>query len=103
MTCPHRADYAGHVYHIYAIRVQERDYVMRLLGHAGIGCGVHYPVPVHLQEAYRSLGYARGAFPVAERCASEFVSLAMFPALTSAQLDCVVLGVKNAVTTGVMA
>jgi dTDP-4-amino-4,6-dideoxygalactose transaminase len=89
-----------HVYHIYAIRVQERDEVMRFLGKKGVGSGVHYPVPIHLQEAYRSLGYGPGAFPVAERCANEFVSLPMFPELTPAQLDVVAQNVKEAVAVG---
>ncbi len=62
VTPAHAAD-VRHVYHVYAIRVQERDEIMRLLGEKGIGCGVHYPIPVHLQEAYRSLGYAQGDFP----------------------------------------
>jgi dTDP-4-amino-4,6-dideoxygalactose transaminase len=89
-----------HVYHVYAIRVQERDEVMKLLGESGIGCGVHYPVPVHLQEAYRDLGYKRGAFPVSEKCAAEFVSLPMFPELNSAQMDAVIQSVKGAVNVG---
>ena len=92
-----------HVYHIYAIRVQDRDEVMRLLAEKGIGSGVHYPVPIHLQEAYRSLGYEPGSFPIAERCAAEFVSLPMFPELTPAQLELVVQGVKEAVAAGVVA
>jgi len=91
------------VYHIYAIRVQNRDEVMRSLADKGIGSGVHYPVPIHLQEAYRSLGHGSGSFPIAEECAAEFVSLPMFPELTSAQLDYVVQGVKEAVNTGVVA
>lgn len=100
---PVQAVCVRHVYHIYAIRVQDRDEVMRSLAQKGIGCGVHYPVPVHLQEAYRSLGYEPGAFPVAERCAAEFVSLPMFPELTPAQLAMVVQGVKEALSTGVAA
>ena len=91
------------VYHIYAIRVQHRDEVMRLLADKGVGCGVHYPVPIHLQEAYRSLGYERGAFPIAERCAAEFVSLPMFPELTPLQVKIVSQGVKEAVSGGVEA
>ena len=101
VTPAHAAD-VRHVYHVYAIRVQERDEIMRLLGEKGIGCGVHYPIPVHLQEAYRSLGYARGDFPIAERCAAEFISLPMFPELTSAQLEIVVQGVKEAVSVAVI-
>jgi dTDP-4-amino-4,6-dideoxygalactose transaminase len=91
------------VYHIYAIRVQNRDEVMEALGHEGIGSGVHYPIPIHRQEAYRSLGYGPGSFPVAEKCAAEFVSLPMFPELTSEQLDYVAQGVTQAVNSGVVA
>jgi dTDP-4-amino-4,6-dideoxygalactose transaminase len=78
-----------HVYHVYAIRIQERDEMIRILDEKGIGSGVHYPVPIHLQEAYRSLGYERGAFPIAERCATELISLPMYPELTSAQVELV--------------
>jgi len=73
VTTPARAEGVRHVYHIYAIRVQEKEEVIRLLGEKGIGCGIHYPVPIHLQEAYRSLGYQGGTFPIAERSAKEFV------------------------------
>src|SRR5687768_10001159 len=76
-----------HVYHIYAIRVQSRDAMLQALASRGVSCGIHYPVPVHLQEAYGSLGYARGSFPIAERCADEFLSLPMFPELTPEQID----------------
>ena len=78
---PLEAGYARHVYHVYAIRVQDRDEVMRQLERKGIGCGVHYPIPVHLQQAYVSLGHQRGAFPVSEQIANEFLSLPMFPSL----------------------
>jgi dTDP-4-amino-4,6-dideoxygalactose transaminase len=97
VVTPAQAAGVRHVYHIYAIRVQERDQVIELLGEKGIGCGVHYPVPIHLQEAYRDLGYERGAFPIAERSAKEFVSLPMFPELTSAQVERVVQCVKEIV------
>jgi dTDP-4-amino-4,6-dideoxygalactose transaminase len=103
VVTPFRSASVLHVYHIYSLRVQDRDEFMRVLGDKGIGSGVHYPVPIHLQEAYSSLGYQRGAFPIAERCANEFVSLPMFPELTSAQLKIVVRGVKEAVLVGVVA
>lgn len=103
VVTPNQAAYARHVYHIYAIRVQERNEVIELLAEKGIGCGVHYPIPIHLQEAYRSLGCERGAFPIAERCADELISLPMFPELTLAQLEIVVQGVKEAVATGTIA
>jgi len=97
------ASYAQHVYHVYAIRVQERDaFLLSMAGH-GIGCGIHYPVPIHQQPAYRNLGYQHGAFPVSERCAKEFVSLPMFPELTADQLEMVVQAVKESVSTGVLA
>jgi dTDP-4-amino-4,6-dideoxygalactose transaminase len=102
VVVPVQAAEVRHVYHVYAIRVQERDEIIRLLGQKGIGSGVHYPVPVHLQEAYRSLGYSRGDFPIAERCAGEFISLPMFPELTTAQLEIVVQGVKEAVSVAVI-
>ena len=86
-----------HVHHVYAIRVQRRDWVLQTLGTRGVSCGIHYPVPVHLQEAYSSLGYARGSFPVAERCADEFLSLPMFPELTREQIDYVGREVATAV------
>lgn len=93
---PSEAAYARHVYHIYAIRVQRRDALMRALASKGIDCGVHYPVPVHLQEAYRHLGHRRGDFPVTERCADEFISLPMFPELISEQVDAVVSALESA-------
>ena len=65
----------------------------------GIACGIHYPVPVHLQEAYQNLGYEEGAFPIAEQAAKEFVSLPMFPELTPAQVEMVAEGVKEALAT----
>jgi dTDP-4-amino-4,6-dideoxygalactose transaminase len=69
----------------------------------GIGCGVHYPVPVHLQQAYASLGHERGAFPVSEQIAQEFLSLPMFPELAEAQIDYVIETVAEIVNSGVMA
>ena len=96
---PRVAAYAQHVYHIYAIRVRQRAKVMRHLADKGIGYGIHYPVPIHLQEAYRSLGYGEGAFPKAERAAADLLSLPMFPELTPEQLEFVVQSVIEAVET----
>jgi dTDP-4-amino-4,6-dideoxygalactose transaminase len=98
---PMEASYARHVYHIYAIRVNNRDETIKCLADQGISTGIHYPVPVHLQEAYRSLGYERGQFPVAENCATEFLSLPMYPELTHSQVEQVIEGVKEAVAGGV--
>jgi dTDP-4-amino-4,6-dideoxygalactose transaminase len=71
-----------HVWHLYVVRVSDRDDLRRRLAENGVDTGIHYPVPVHLQPAYRHLGYAVGDFPVAERCAREVLSLPMFPELT---------------------
>jgi dTDP-4-amino-4,6-dideoxygalactose transaminase len=100
VATPFEANYARHVYHVYAIRVQERDNVWRSLEEKGIGCAVHYPVPIHLQEACRKLGYTWGAFPVAENLAEEFLSLPMFPELTEDQIEYVVRCVSETVGVG---
>ena len=70
-----------HVWHVYAIRVRERDAVQAALAAAGIATAVHYPLPIHLQPAHRDLGHARGDFPVTERLADELLSLPMYPEL----------------------
>jgi dTDP-4-amino-4,6-dideoxygalactose transaminase len=73
-----------HVYHVYAVRVSDRDLVQRELHASGVGTGIHYPIPVHLQPAWRDLGYERGDFPVSERAADQVLSLPMYPELTAA-------------------
>lgn len=94
---PVEAAYARHVYHLYAIRVANRDEVLAKLARRGITCGIHYPIPVHLQDAYRSLGKRRGSFPIAERCADEFLSLPMFAELTPEQVEYVVTSLREIV------
>jgi dTDP-4-amino-4,6-dideoxygalactose transaminase len=99
---PFEAKYARHVYHVYAIRVQERDALLRHLQEKGVGCAVHYPVPIHLQRACRNLGYKEGAFPIAENLAEEFLSLPMFPELTEEQVEHVARSVSEAVGVEVL-
>ena len=70
--------YSRHVYHVYAIRVADRDQVQEALHSAGVGTGIHYPVPVHLQKAYADLGYGTGDLPVTEAVAREFLSLPIY-------------------------
>lgn len=96
---PMIAPYAKHVFHIYALQVEARDETMRTLEEKGIGCGVHYPVPIHLQEAYASLGHETGAFPVSEATSAGFISLPMFPELTPEQVEYVIQSVKESVST----
>jgi dTDP-4-amino-4,6-dideoxygalactose transaminase len=76
-----------HVYHVYAVRLRNRDTVQQRLARAGIATGIHYPVPVHLQPAYADLGYGPGDFPDAERFAAETLSLPMFPELADEQIE----------------
>jgi len=74
-----------HIYHCYVIRTPRRDELVEHLKEQGIGVVIHYPIPLHLQPAYRDLPYERGDFPVSEACADEVVSLPMFPELTEEQ------------------
>ena len=92
---PIEADYAKHVYHIYAIRYKKREELINALLRKNVFCGIHYPIPLHLQKAYKSLGYSEGNFPIAERCCEEIVSLPMFSELTQEQIEHVVKEIKN--------
>lgn len=92
---PRQMPYAKHVYHIYAVRVKNRDELARRLAEKNIGCLIHYPLPVHLQDAYSYCGLPKGSFPVAEKCAEQFLSLPMYPELTKEQIETVVDEIKN--------
>jgi dTDP-4-amino-4,6-dideoxygalactose transaminase len=87
---PFEPEWAKAVYHLYVVRARDREGLMRHLAEAGIGTGIHYPVPLHLQKAYEGLGYGAGDFPVAERVAGEIVSLPMFPGLNRASQEKVI-------------
>jgi dTDP-4-amino-4,6-dideoxygalactose transaminase len=101
LVLPHEAGHARHVYHLYVVRVHEgRSELMQHLVGKGIGCLIHYPVPIHFQEAYKSLGLCSGSFPVAERHAAEILSLPMFPGLNSSDVAMVAAEVKKFVGTG---
>jgi dTDP-4-amino-4,6-dideoxygalactose transaminase len=73
------------IYHLFVIRVRDREGLRRHLSEANIGTGIHYPIPLHLQSAYSILGYAKGDLPVAERLAEELLSLPMYPGLEDGQ------------------
>jgi dTDP-4-amino-4,6-dideoxygalactose transaminase len=79
---PIEASWTKGVYHLYVVRVQDREALQAALAEAGIGTGIHYPIPLHLQKAYASMSYKAGDFPVTERVATEIVSLPMFPQMT---------------------
>jgi dTDP-4-amino-4,6-dideoxygalactose transaminase len=85
-----------HVYHVYAIELARRDEMQKALQAAGIGTGIHYPVPVHLQKAYEDLGYGPGNFPVTEALADRFLSLPIYAELRREQVAEVVLRLEQA-------
>ncbi|MGA2357384.1 MAG: DegT/DnrJ/EryC1/StrS family aminotransferase [Terriglobales bacterium] len=82
---PYEPSWSHAVYHLYVVRTEDREGMMAHLGKAGIGTGIHYPIPLHRQRAYESLGYKVGDFPVTEKVASQIVSLPMFPNLSAEQ------------------
>jgi dTDP-4-amino-4,6-dideoxygalactose transaminase len=83
---PRVAEYSEHVYHIYAVRVKNRDDLAELLRAKGIGAMVNYPIPLHRQPAYKGLGYRKGDFPVAEKVCREIISLPMHPLLAKEEI-----------------
>jgi dTDP-4-amino-4,6-dideoxygalactose transaminase len=85
VQAPFEPSWSRAVYHLYVVRTADREGLMAYLKDAGIGTGIHYPIPLHLQTAYRSLAYAVGEFPVTETVAAQIVSLPMFPQLTTEQ------------------
>jgi len=82
VTVPHVPAWSRPVYHLYVIRTRDRDAMQQHLTDAGIGTGIHYPIPLHLQPAYAGFGWHRGDFPASEEIAAEILSLPMFPDLT---------------------
>jgi dTDP-4-amino-4,6-dideoxygalactose transaminase len=87
METPVEMSYSRHVYHLYAIRADRRDALYEALQETGIQVGIHYPVPVHLQEAYADLGYGPGDFPEAERVAGRILSLPVYPELSETAVN----------------
>lgn len=99
---PIQPDGREHVYHLYVVQVDHRDRVRAALDERGVGTGVHYPLPVHRQEAYRSLGLSEGALPVTEATAPRLLSLPMFPEMTRQQAE-YVAGSLALILTGALA
>jgi dTDP-4-amino-4,6-dideoxygalactose transaminase len=99
---PREAAWTKGVYHLYVVRVQDREALQAHLTEAGIGTGIHYPIPLHQQRAYEHLRYKTGDFPVTERIAREIVSLPMFPHLNYTQQDEVVNKTKEFLNAGVV-
>ncbi len=86
VSLPLEREWATHVYHLFVVEVDQRERVIQHLGVRGIATGMHYPIPLHLQAAYRNLGYGDGTCPVAEARASRLLSLPMFPEMTDQEI-----------------
>jgi dTDP-4-amino-4,6-dideoxygalactose transaminase len=95
VTTPHQPEWSRAVYHLYVIRVADREGLQKHLAEAKIDTGIHYPIPLHLQKAYEGFGYKNGDFPITEKIALEIVSLPMFPQLQPAQQVRVVQSVQE--------
>lgn len=94
-TPPRIMPYGTHVFHAYALRTPQRDRVHRFLQEKGVQTGIHYPVPIHLLEAWSDLGYPKGSFPVAEQMALEELSLPIYPEITPAQIGFVASAIRE--------
>lgn len=86
---------SDHIFHLYVIRTKNRDNLAKFLNGKGIGTGLHYPIPIHLQKAYKDLGYKKGDFPVSEKLADEILSLPMFPELEESQVEYITENIKK--------
>ena len=98
---PFEPSWSRAIYHLYVVRVEDQQGLIAHLKQADIHTGIHYPIPLHLQKAYKHLGYARGALPKAEKIAAEIVSLPMFPQLTEKQQARVAEEIRNFVGSGI--
>jgi dTDP-4-amino-4,6-dideoxygalactose transaminase len=99
VVIPTPADYAEPVFHLYVIRVNNRDAVQTYLHQQGIATVIHYPIPIHLQPAYRDLNYRQGDFPVTERFAEQILSLPMYPEMTETSLKYVAMALKGIISS----
>jgi dTDP-4-amino-4,6-dideoxygalactose transaminase len=95
LQLPREATYAESAYHLYVVRHPRRDDLKKHLEANKVGCALHYPLPLHLQKCYASLGYKEGAFPITEKASRECLSLPIYPELTDAQIQRVVEVIKD--------
>jgi dTDP-4-amino-4,6-dideoxygalactose transaminase len=100
LILPFEPSWARSVYHLYVVRVSNRDALIGHLAAARIGTGIHYPIPLHLQKAYDSLGHEAGDFPIAEQLSAKIISLPMFPNLTAEQQERVVGEIRDFILGG---
>src|SRR4030095_6823660 len=96
LVLPAEMAYARHVYHVYVVQSERRDLLQKSLSDGGIQTGIHYPIPIHLQPAYASMGHQRGDFPEAERQSDRVLSLRMLAELSEGQIERVTAAAKEA-------
>ena len=84
-SCPRSHANRTHIFHLYVVQTENRAAIQESLNQRGIATGIHYPIPIHLQEACKDLGYRRGDFPLTEQAAARILSLPMYPELTPQQ------------------
>jgi dTDP-4-amino-4,6-dideoxygalactose transaminase len=95
LKLPVEMPYAKHVYHLFEIRVPDREKLAKYLTEKGIDTGLHYPMPLHLQAAYKYRGYREGDFPVAEKCCREILSIPVFPEMNDVQIEYVAKSIRD--------
>ena len=95
LQLPREAAYAASAFHLYVVRHPRRDDLKKFLDDNGVGCALHYPLPLHLQKCYAQLGHKPGDFPVAEKSARECLSLPIYPELTDSQIQRVATAIKS--------
>jgi dTDP-4-amino-4,6-dideoxygalactose transaminase len=100
VVAPRQPEWSRSVYHLYVVRVQDRAGLQKHLGEANIDTGIHYPLPLHLQQAYKHFGYKQGDFPVTEQVAAEILSFPMYPQLEAEQQQRVVQKAAEFVAVG---
>jgi dTDP-4-amino-4,6-dideoxygalactose transaminase len=98
LKTPVAMPYGHHVYHVYVLRVPQREALQQKLNEQGIQTGIHYPIPVHLQKAFADLGHHKGDFPESELVAAEVLSLPMYPELSEAQINVIATAVGESLS-----
>ncbi len=95
LRIPQEASFTRHNYGVYTIRSLQRDHLKEYLTRKGIGTKVYYPLPLHLEEIHKGLGYKKGDFPVAEKASGEVLSLPIYPELTEDKIELVAREISN--------
>lgn len=95
LVLPHTETYATNVYHVFPVRTKKRNELQKFLNRKGIKTLIHYPIPPHLQDAYKDLGFSKGSFPISEELADTSLSLPIFPEMTKQQVYAVIAEIKH--------